>query len=229
VKKYISEIDYLKEKYKGTIEVFIGMELDYIPGIGFDETSKELIEKLDYYIGSVHYLGKFNNGVMWTVDYDLKELLQGIDESFHGDKRLAVESYYKVISQMAKEYEPPIIGHLDLFKKNNKNNEIFDESEQWYVDAVDECLDVIKDTSSIIEINTGGISRGYTTEQYPSNFILKMIKEKNIPILINSDAHATDGIICKFEEMYGLIMDIGFEKTSYLTSKGWKIQPLKFS
>ena len=64
VEKYIEEISYLKEKYKNTIDVFLGMELDYIPGIGFDDLSRTLIERLDYYIGSVHYLGYFNNGVM---------------------------------------------------------------------------------------------------------------------------------------------------------------------
>lgn len=226
VENYISEILDLKEKYKNTIEVFLGMELDYISGIGFDEYSKLLMKRLDYYIGSIHYLGKFNNGVMWTVDYNLDELLQGINESFGGNKKHAIETYYSVIGQMAIEFEPPIIGHIDLFKKNNKNNIIFDESEKWYIDAVEKCLNIIKDTSSVIEINTGGIARGYTNEQYPSTSIIKMIKEKNIPIIINSDAHSTEGITCKFEEMYELVYNLGFKNLSYLTKSGWKEQPI---
>jgi len=226
VEIYINEILELKEKYKGTIEVFLGMELDYLPGIGFDDYSKSLMKRLDYYIGSVHYLGKFNNGVMWTVDYNLDELLQGINESFAADKKLAIETYYNLIGQMVAEYEPPIIGHIDLFKKNNKDNIIFDEGEKWYIDAVEKCLNIIQSTSSIVEINTGGIARGYTKEQYPSTFIIKMLKEKNIPVIINSDAHSADGITCKFEEMYGLVNNLGFTKLSYLTKDGWKEQPL---
>lgn len=227
VENYINEILELKEKYKSTIEIFLGMELDYIPGIGFCEISKQLIKRLDYYIGSLHYLGTFNNGVMWTVDYNLEELLHGINESFGGDVRLAVETYYDLIAEMSLVYEPPIIGHLDLFKKNNKNNILFDEREEWYINAVDKCLNVIKNTSSVIEINTGGISRGYTTEQYPSTFIIKMVKEKKIPIIINSDAHSTESINCMFEEMYRLASNIGFEKVSYLTKSGWKEQIIK--
>lgn len=227
IDKYLSEINFLKEKYRDSIEVFLGMELDYIPGIGFSDLSVELMKKLDYYIGSLHYLGTFNNGVMWTVDYDLNELLRGIDESFCGDKKLAVETYYDLVAEMAHKYEPPIIGHLDLFKKNNKNNIIFDEREDWYINAVDKCLDVIKNTSSVIEINTGGISRGYVTEQYPSTFIIKMIMEKEIPVIINSDAHTTDGIVCKFEDMYKLIYNLGIKKSSYLTKNGWKEQIIK--
>ncbi len=222
VEEYIDEVNFLKKKYQDRIEVFLGMELDYIPGIGFDEVSEALIQRLDYYIGSIHYLGYFKNGVMWTVDYNIEELLQGINESFNGDSRLAVEKYYELIAEMAVAYQPPIIGHLDLFKKNNNNNCIFDEKSSWYVNAVAKCLDAIKSTSCTIEINTGGIARGYTTEQYPSTFILKMIKEKNIPIIINSDAHTAEGIDCKFNEMYKLVNELGFDSLNYLTSDGWK-------
>lgn len=221
IDKYIMEINSLKEKYKDLIEIYLGMELDYIPGIGFDDTARDLMTKLDYYIGSVHYLGKFKNGSMWTVDYNIEELLQGINESFGGDIRLAVEAYYSYIGEMAQKYEPPIIGHLDLIKKNNKNNILFNEQEDWYINAVDKCLDIIKNTSSIIEINTGGIARGYVKEQYPSTFILKMIRNKNIPIIINSDAHTTDSLLCKYDEMYKLINDIKFEKVSHLSKDGW--------
>ncbi|MFA9422953.1 MAG: histidinol-phosphatase [Sedimentibacter sp.] len=226
VEEYMEEIKILKKKYQDKIEVFLGMELDYIPGIGFDEVAQSLIKRLDYYIGSIHYLGYFKNGVMWTVDYNIEELLQGIDESFNGDSRLAVETYYNLVAKMAVTYQPPIIGHLDLFKKNNKNNVIFDENENWYINAVAKCLDAIKSTSCTIEINTGGIARGYTIEQYPSTFILKMIKERNIPVIINSDAHTTEGIDCKFKEMYKLLHDLEFHNLNYLTSEGWKSQKI---
>lgn len=226
IDKYINEINFLKEKYKNSIEIYLGMELDYIPDIGFDDTVKELIPKLDYYIGSLHYLGKFNSGVMWTVDYNIEELLQGINESFDGDNRIAVETYYTYLGEMAEKFEPPIIGHLDLIKKNNKNNVLFDENEDWYIKAVEGCLDIIKKTSSVIEINTGGIARGYVDEQYPSAFILKMIKNKNIPIIINSDAHTTDGLLCKYDEMFNLINAYNFKKVSYLSKEGWKEQNL---
>ncbi len=229
IEEYIEVVNSLKEKYKDKIEIFLGMELDYIPGIGFTEQCKSLIKRLDYYIGSVHYLGTFNNGVMWTVDYNIDELLRGLDESFQGNIRKAVKTYYATIAEMAERYQPPIIGHLNLFNKNNKNNVLFDESEDWYIKAVQNCLDVIKNTSSVIEINTGGIARNYTKEQYPSTLILKMIKERNMPIVVNSDAHTTDGIDCKFNEMYKLTKDLGFEHLVYLTKDGWKEQKINYS
>lgn len=226
VEKYIEEINYLKQKYEGTIDVLLGMEFEYMPDTEFGSMCTDLMKRLDYYIGSVHYLSALKNGSMWTVDCNIDELLTGINESFGGNKKHAVEKYYDLISEMAVKYEPPIIGHLDLFKKNNKNNILFDEKADWYVKTVEKCLDVIKNTTSIIEINTGGISRGYIYEQYPSTFILGMIRDKNIPIIINSDAHTTDGITCKFDDMYTLINQLKFESISYLTKTGWKKQAL---
>lgn len=226
IEKYIDEVNMLKEKYKDEIYIFLGMELDYIPNIGFSEHIQNLIKRLDYYIGSVHYLGKFSDGQLWTVDYNLKELLIGIQEGFSGNIRHAIETYYSLIAEMAVKYQPPVIGHIDLVKKNNKNNLLFDEKEDWYNAVVERCLDVIKNTSSIIEINTGGMARGYTTEQYPSNLILKMIQEKNIKVIINSDAHTTDGINFKFNEMYNLLKELGIKNTSYLTKNGWACQEI---
>jgi histidinol-phosphatase (PHP family) len=225
VEKYIAEVLFLKEKYRDKIDVFLGMELDYIPRVGFDGFTQELIKRLDYYVGSVHFMGMFCDKSMWTVDYKLEELIKGVNENFNGDLKYAVEVYYNLISEMVERFQPPIIGHMDLIKKFNNNNILFNEGEEWYISIVEKCLNSIKKTKCVIEINTGGISRGYSKEQYPSTFILKMIMEKDIPITINSDAHSIEGINCKFAEMYELVKSIGFGNISCMTKNGWtKIQ-----
>lgn len=226
VEEYIAEVLFLKEKYKDKIDVLLGMELDYIPGVGFDEFTLELIKRLDYYIGSVHFLGMFSDKSMWTVDYKLEELIKGVNESYNGDIKYAVETYYSLISEMAEKFQPPIIGHLDLIKKFNNNNILFDVGEEWYISIVEKCLNSIKKTKSVIEINTGGISRGYSEEQYPSTFILKMIMEKDVPLTINSDAHTAEGINCKFFEMYELLKLISFKNISCMTKNGWTINKI---
>ena len=55
-------------------------------------------------------------------------------------------------------------------------------------------LDEIVKTDVIVEINTGGISRGWRKTPYPSLDILKKIFSKNIPITISSDAHTVENI-----------------------------------
>lgn len=221
IEEYIEEVSAMKLKYKNEIDVFLGMELDYIPEIGFGHIPEALTEKLDYYIGSVHFLGTMKNGTMWTVDYNREELIAGIGDSFNGNVRSAVESYYGLISEMAERYRPTVIAHMDLIKKTNGNNVIFNEHEVWYINAVEKCLDSIKSAGSAVEINTGAIARGYTKEQYPSTRILKDMKERGIPIVINSDAHTAEGIDCKLDEMYALARSTGFKSVRCLGSGGW--------
>ncbi len=222
LEEYLNTVNELKKEYSKDIDVLVGLEIDYLPEYGLDYVGDELLNKLDYYIGSVHYLGEFEDGYKWCVDETAEVIKRGIKENFGGDVQKTLKHYYSSIADLAVKYEPPVIGHLDLIKKNNKNNCLFNENEDWYKAIIEDCLNTIKTTKSIIEINTGGKARGYTEEFYPSNWILQKIKDKQIPITINSDAHFTKGINYEFKEVYELIKEIGFSSYSFLTSEGWK-------
>lgn len=222
MEEYISKVKELTDKYKDKIEILLGMELDYLPELGLDYVDKKLLNRLDYYIGSVHFLGELNDGYKWTVDESLEVIEKGIKENFGGNFITAAEKYYECIADLAEKYNAPIIGHFDLIKKNNSDNVLFDEKIDEYRMIVEKCLSRISKTNSVIEINTGGKARGYTKEYYPSTWILEIIKDKQIPITINSDAHFITGINHEFEQAYQLIKDLGFESYMYLTKDGWK-------
>src|SRR5690625_5997783 len=54
---YVEEVLRLKEKYKDTIDVLLGVESDYFPGY-MDFYKKEYKKyPFDYIIGSIHFLG----------------------------------------------------------------------------------------------------------------------------------------------------------------------------
>jgi histidinol-phosphatase (PHP family) len=222
VDNYIDEINALKEKYSDKIEVLLGMELDYFADIEFNHIDKSIFEKLDYFIGSVHYLGKFDDGRRWTVDSKYEDVIKGIKDSYGGDIRKAVSDYYYHLSKMVENYKPTLVGHMDLVKKNNKNNFLFNENDSWYKEAVCEFLDTVKNTDTVIEINTGGMARGYVIEQYPSKWILEEIKLREIPVTINSDSHAVETIAFNYDEMYQLCKELGLDNIVYLNNKGWQ-------
>ena len=222
IQSYINEIKALKEKYKDKIEVLLGMELDYFIDTEFEHVDKSIFNQLDYTIGSIHYLGRYEDGRPWTVDGDYENFLHGINVSYGGDMKKAIMDYYYHLSKMVEKYKPTVVGHMDLVKKNNKNNLLFSENEDWYKDSVRKFLDIIKGTDSVIEINTGAIARGYMTEQYPSRWILEEINSREIPITINSDAHLDINIACKFEDMYKLVKELNIKNLVYLTKNGWK-------
>ncbi|SHI99083.1 histidinol-phosphatase (PHP family) [Dethiosulfatibacter aminovorans DSM 17477] len=222
LESYLAEVDRIKGKYGDRINIFKGLEIDYIPGIGAMHIDRGIIEGLDYIVGSVHYLAHFDNGVMWTVDYNRDELEQGIKESFGGNTREAVEFYYKCVGDMALELKPDILGHLDLIKKSNSGNYFFDEKEKWYVDAIMDCLGKIKEGGSIVEVNSGGKARGYTTEYYPSDWIISEMIKVDIPMTVSGDSHTVEGVDYEFEEMLEKLRELGCEKVKLLTENGWE-------
>lgn len=200
------------------------MEIDYFINSKFNHVPKELVEKLDYFIGSIHFLGENKNDghLPWTVDASVEEFKKGIATDFDGSNEKAISSYYFYLGEMVKEYNPTVLGHMDLVKKLNKNNVLFDERDNWYKQAVRTCLDQVAKTDTVIEINTGAIAKGYANVQYPSDWILDEIKERNIPITVNSDAHFKEHVNCAFHDMYRLIKEKNMPSIVYLTKDGWK-------
>jgi histidinol-phosphatase (PHP family) len=123
---------------------------------------------------------------------------------------------------MVEIYHPTILGHLDLIKKNNGNSNFFNENEKWYRDAVFSLLEKIKKGNTVIELNTGGKYRGYTLDYYPSNWILKEIKDRNIPITVSRDAHDVKSLNYDYEESIRLLTMMGFKNISCFDGEKWK-------
>ena len=188
-KEYIKEIRELKEQYKNKIEVYLGIETDYYSN--FNKNSKVELG-LDFIIGSVHFIKDEKTNEYYCVDHTPEALEEGIKK--YGSVKEYIKKYYDTVRKMIIEQKPDIIGHLDLVKKFNSENRFFDENSPWYKEAVNETLEIIKGNNLIVEINTGGMSRGWTDFPYPSSFILEMILDKKIPITLNSDTHSVETI-----------------------------------
>lgn len=224
---YLKEINMLKEKYKEKIYIYKGLEIDYFKDIGLNPTALPIMKELDYFIGSVHSLGSKKSGGYWYVDDTLESMEQGMDELYNGNVQAAVKDYYNNIIDMVIKYQPNIVGHIDIIKKNNKGNYFFNERESWYKEIVKKVLLKIKNKKSIIEINTGGIPRyGYDC-LYPSTYILEEINRNNINITVSGDSHDIDSVNFYYDEIYEMIKDIGFERIMILTNNGWEPYLLK--
>ena len=209
--EYINELKNLREKYKNDIEVYIGLETDYYSG--YKQDIKEKLP-LDYIIGSVHLIKHELTGEYYSIDSSPEITEEGI-RVFGGIKNY-IKKYYETLLKMISEQKPDIIGHIDLVKKFNSDNKYFNENDLWYIEIINETLEKIKDSRSIIEINTGAMSRGWTDFPYPSQFILKLILEKNIPVTLNSDVHSVENIDYYFDESMAVIKETGFKKIKIL-------------
>jgi histidinol-phosphatase (PHP family) len=224
--EYLETLKDLKSRYRGKIELYTGLEIDFFPGSVCPFIDTHGLSDLEYFIGSVHFLGDCEDSGPWTVDGSLPEMERGLDCSFQGDIKKAVKKFYQLVEELAVKIEPTIIGHFDLIKKNNDGNRFFHEEESWYQEIVNRTLQRIAETPCIIEVNTGGIVRGKTDDLYPSRWILKEIVNLNIPITINSDAHTVDGLDGYFSETPPILRDLGFSSYKRLSSVGWEDVPL---
>lgn len=220
--EYLREIEDLRKKMAGHIDIFAGLEIDYLPGI-MGPTSEHFNDLgLDYRIGSIHFLHRPESQEPWTIDNTVAELTNGIVRDYGGRARDAVEEYYRRIGDMARHHRPDIVGHLDLIKKNNSANRYFSQDDAWYRRAVFAALKAIAESGAIVEINTGGIARGKIDDLYPSGWILERCRDLAIPITLNSDCHRPEQIAACFSQAARRLRDMGFEVLHTLGDDGWR-------
>ncbi|MBS2212309.1 histidinol-phosphatase [Carboxylicivirga mesophila] len=217
---YLNEVEELKAKYEGRIAVYKSLEVDYIPHLISAKHDLITNAELDYVVGSVHFIGQMNDGTHWAVDAPVEEFKQGLQESFDGDIKQAAIRYYELQREMIERTAPDIIGHMDKIKMHNVRLNLFDENEQWYVNEVHKTLELIKEKGVIVEINTKAYFRDGHLFPGPEHFA--KIKELNIPITINSDAHHSDKLVNGFDEVAQLLLEAGFSHTTELIDGSWQ-------
>jgi histidinol-phosphatase (PHP family) len=223
LEKYITEINSLKNKYQNNIQVYLGLEIDYIPGYQEPSDAEWNNIGLDYSIGSVHSTASLDiNPEYFCIDGPLDELEWVIENIHEGSYENLSFEYYRRISQLVKKGGFSILGHFDLLKKRNRHNTYFSEDSQWYKSHVRAALEAFSGSSVIMEINSGAISRGVLEEVYPSPWIIAEAKKMDIPVMVNADAHRPMDIDCCFEDSLHLLKDIGYKNVKMLLDDSWK-------
>jgi histidinol-phosphatase (PHP family) len=179
MKDYENDIKNIREIYKNDIDIRLGYEVDWLPGF-MDE--RVLKADVDHLIGSVHFLNEWG--------FDNPEFLDGwknrdIDEIWR--------AYFDAIEAMAKSGLFDIVGHLDLIK-------VFK-----YMPATDirilakDAMRAIKRAGMVIELNSAGL-RKPVGEIYPSDMLLEVAYDMDIPITFGSDAHAPEQVGFGYDE-----------------------------
>ncbi len=221
IEAYCLEINKLKVIHKDNLNIFLGLEIDFIPGLMDDFGSFINQHKLDYCIGSVHLIGNGSEENLWFTDGPKRETYDdGLQIFYGGDIRKAVKAFYHQTNQMIETQQFDVIGHFDKVKMHNQNR-YFTEDEKWYVDLVFETLDLIKKKGIIVEVNTRGMYKKRSESFFPSDFILRRMNELNISIIISSDAHQPQEIQLLFAEALEVVKQSGYKSLMKLTKTGW--------
>jgi len=213
---YRAEVLRLRGEYDGRMEVLLGIEQDSL-------STQPVPEWADYWIGSVHNLR--SPGGYASVDDSPEKLAEGCRTLFGGDFLSMAEAYFSDVSKMAAR-RPSILGHIDLITKFNESGAFFNEEEPRYRAAALEALHAADPKETLLEINTGALSRGYRTAPYPAPFLLREWRDMGGRIILTADAHSARDIVYGYAQAAELARAAGFERSTLLTLSGREERPL---
>lgn len=194
--QYISDIRKLAEEYKDKIIVRVGAELDFVENPVCYHWAKAIKDNLgfDYLIGSVHYCETGNNYLGHI----------NIENYSTGEQKQLVDTYWRNMKACVSSGLFDIIGHLDLINRVIPKDK-FDFSKQQK-----EVIDIIKEEDTVMEINTSGY-RYDNKEQFPSVELLEYAKEKDVNIVLSSDAHVAKRLNQDFDKAEELLSDMNYK------------------
>lgn len=190
---YVELINMATEEFAGQIEVKLGLESDWFPGM--EPWLTELHSKADfhYILGSVHpFLPEYK------------------DRFYKGDPVEFQRGYFTHLADAAETGLFDCLSHPDIVKVMVADSWDFSLVEE----AVAAALDRIAATGLAMELNTSGIHKSYP-EMNPGPQMLKMMNERGIPVVVSSDSHRPERVGADFGLAFSLLETAGFENVSY--------------
>jgi len=208
--RYVEEALRLKEKYRGQIDVRVGLEGDYIEG--YEEAIKRIVTGYpwDYVIGSVHFLGE------WDIS-DSRQL-----HGWEGKRVLDVyERYYDAVQKAAKTGFYDFLGHLDVIKRFGHRPE--DEEAERELER--RTLEVIRAQGVAIELNASGLVMP-CADMFPKRRMLETAFELGIPVTVGSDAHKPERVALNLDRAVALLADIGYRELATFRERRRIMRPI---
>lgn len=220
--EYLAEIERLKAKYKGQIELYVGLEIDYL-----DRTYNASIPyfkdlPLDYRIGSIHFLPLSDvllEANMACIDGAYSDFARTVDTHFGGDIRRMVRRYFEAEMEMVDAGSIDIVGHIDKIYMNGQHYPGFSLDAEWYRRPFLELLDFVRERGLMVELNTKNLVK--KSETYPHRDFLSELRTRHIPIMVNSDCHYPDLVNDGRAEGFRLLEQAGFDATMELVGGKW--------
>lgn len=216
---YVEEVKGYARTFADEIKIKCGLETDYIPTVTEAFATTKQKYGLDYVIGGVHLIGhSANPDEIWFIDGPRYEIYDaGLQKFFGCDIRRAVRAFYQQTNEMLENEQFDVIAHFDKIKMHNRSR-YFTEDEQWYRELALETLNLIAEKGVIMEINTRGIYKKRCPDLYPSPWLIKEARKKNIPVMISSDAHHFSELTLEFGTAAQALLEAGYKAVTVPTS-----------
>lgn len=219
VPEYLKEIGRLKDKYAGQIELYAGMEIDYL-----DEESNPANDyfqhlPLDYRIGSVH-LVYTDEGKVIDTDTSPDNFQFLLQQHFGGDLQKIVRRYFDASMRMLEKGGFDFIGHADKISYNAEICQPGSTRSDWYAKLRNDLFDLIAEKGVIMEINTKAWLKKNCF--FPMQDYWMDVLKRQIPVVVNSDVHLPELVNAGRLEALRRLKEIGFETVCEFHQGEWQ-------
>jgi histidinol-phosphatase (PHP family) len=220
---YLDEFKNLRSKYADEIELYVGLEIDYLNEESNPSVARFTELPLDYRIGSVHLLYDAAGEVV-DIDCSPAVFKERVDRHFNGDVLRVVRMYFDRLFRMVELGGFDILGHADKMHYNASCYHPGLLDEPWYEALMKDYFSLVASRGYLVEINTKAYDSLGTF--YPNSRYWELMKEYQIKILVNSDAHYPERINAGRMEALRLLQAKGFATVAELHQGSWREVPI---
>ena len=206
---YFQAVQVLKQKYRHTLGIKAGLEIDFNPdhtGL-FQEVAGTYA--FDVIATGLHFPGGMDvvsRRSSWCSGEKDADYVYGL--------------YLEQLEKMLDHTYFDVICHIDLVKKfGRKPSRSFDR-------AVDGILSKIKEKNLTVEVNTSGFNHPIQ-KPYPSLDMIRKCHEKGISITLGSDAHKPEDVGQYYHRALPMILSAGYRHLATFTKRKRSEIPIK--
>ncbi|MCB9418390.1 MAG: histidinol-phosphatase HisJ family protein [Ardenticatenaceae bacterium] len=186
--EYVAMVARAREAWHGRIDVRLGLESDYFPG-------------MESFLEALHQRADFNH-ILGSVHPQLPYYREVYDTGNAADY---FQTYFNHLADAAESGLFDTLSHPDLVKNVYPH--------EWQVESVmnsvKKALDRIAKTGTAMELNTSGLNKR-VKEMNPGQEILAEMQRRDIPVVLGSDSHEPGRVAADFEQALVLLQDVGY-------------------
>jgi len=195
--RYVELVAAVREQFAGRVDVRLGLESDYYPGVEPWLEKLHARAPLHHVLGSVHpqipdYRARFFRG-QW-FDYQ--------------------QTYFDHLARAAETGLYDTLAHPDLIK----NESPVDWDYARIRPFIERALDRIAATGVAMELNTSGVNKAIR-EINPSPAILALMQARGIPVVIGADAHRPGRVGDGYAAALRTLQTAGYAEVSYFLER----------
>ncbi len=202
--EYVDLIAHARSRMEGRVDVRLGLESDFFPGI------EPWIEKLHRRAPLHHVLG--------SVHMQMSAYRQ---RYFNGDYFDYQKTYFAHLAEAAETGLYDTLAHPDLVKNESPASWDFSRIQPF----IERALDRIASTGIAMELNTSGLNK-VMPEMNPGPAMLGLMRARGIPVVVGADAHTTDRVGDGFLEALDLLEGAGYREVSHFLERRRQVLPI---